>query len=949
MRIYENPEETSANRLLSRSYYIPESKGNRQLLNGIWNFAFFENGDYIDNITDWDTIPVPSCWELHGYEHPNYTNINFPFPCDPPYVPDYNPIGVYERTFLIENNNNKHYIVFDGVCSLAELYINGSYVGFTQGSHLTAEFDISNYIHQGENTIRVYVRKWCCGSYLESQDFIRFHGIFRDVSLLSRPVGHIFDVHIETKDNMVYCTADQPCKISLYDKDALLHTTDAIDGQCSFLVENPVLWNAEQPYLYTIVFEAQGEVIRRKFGFRTITISDKYEILINHTPVKLKGVNYHSSHPVTGWTTSEEDILKDLELMKQLNINCIRTSHYPPTPYFMDLCDEMGFYVILETDLECHGFIRRYAHTNYAYDIESGEWPSTQPQWKKEYVERMARAYERDKIHASIIMWSTGNESGYGENHVAMIDWLRAHDTSRLIHCEDASRAGKHDKTDVFSYMYSAPAVIESWAQDDTLKQPVILCEYAHSMGNGPGDLWDYWETFYKYKKLAGGCIWEWCDHAVLVDGVQKYGGDFPNELTHDSNFCCDGLVFSDRTLKAGSLEAKAAHAPFRLVYENEVLWITNHYDFLSFRDCTFQYALIVDGNTLEKQTITSDILPHERFSITPKHLPLTCELGCFASVSMVDKNGMETGTFQVELPVPILKEKVNVKPLTLEKTEREIIAKGDCFKYVLSRQTGMLTSMMIDGKEQLSAPMEFTTDRACTDNEKIMVFYWHRVDIWQGENLDNNFNKVYKLSVEENRVTITASAAGVSRAPYFRYTLQYKFFEDGSVHIKLDGNVRENAIWLPRLGFTFTLPYGHDHFRYFGNGPMESYCDMTHHGTVNWHASCADNEYVPYVRPQEHGNHTNTKQLEIAGGLKFIADTQMDVCVSHYHINAIQTAQHTDELIKSDATYLRIDYKDSGIGSKSCGPELHEKYRLSEKEIHFGFTIALNTDNLEF
>lgn len=940
MRIYENPEVTSANRLPSRSYYIPEAKGTCQSLNGVWNFAFFKNGDYIDNITDWDTIPVPSCWELHGYEHPNYTNINFPFPCDPPYVPDLNPTGVYERTFWIENVYNKHYIVFDGVCSLAELYINGSYVGFTQGSHLTAEFDISTYVHPGENTIRVYVRKWCCGSYLESQDFIRFHGIFRDVSLLSRPKEHIFDLHIETKDNRVYCTADQPCQISLYDKDTLLQTIDTEDGHCSFEVENPTLWNAEQPYLYTIVFEAKGEVIRRNFGFRTIAISDEYEILVNHTPIKLKGVNYHSSHPLTGWTTSEEDIRKDLELMKQLNINCIRTSHYPPTPYFMDLCDEMGFYVILETDLECHGFIRRYARVNYAYDLESGEWPSTQPQWKKEYVERMARAYERDKIHTSIIMWSTGNESGYGENHMAMIDWLRAHDTSRLIHCEDASRAGNHDKTDVFSYMYSAPSVIENWAKDDTRKQPIILCEYAHSMGNGPGDLWDYWETFYKYKKLAGGCIWEWCDHTVLEDGVQKYGGDFPNELTHDSNFCCDGLIFSDRTLKAGSMEAKAAHAPFRLTYEDGVLWITNHYDFLSFKDCTFHYTLMVDGNVIEKQALTSNILPHDRFSFTPDKLPAKCNLGCFASVTMIDRNGMETGTFQVELPVPLLKEKETSMPLMLKETEHEIIACGNQFKYVLSRQTGMLTSIMINDKEQLSGPMEFTTDRACTDNEKIMVFYWHRVDIWQSENLEYNFNKVYELSVEENRVTVTASAAGVSRAPYFRYVLQYEFFEDGSVHINLDGNVRENAIWLPRLGFTFTLPYEHDHFRYFGNGPIESYCDMTHHGTVNWHDSCADKEYVPYVRPQEHGNHTNTRQLEIAGGLKFIADTQMDICVSHYHTNVIQEATHTDELVKSDVTYLRIDYKDSGIGSKSCGPELAEKYRLSEKEIHFGFTI---------
>ncbi len=939
MRNYENPKQTSLNRMPPRSYYVPEGAGRLISLNGIWNFAFFENGDDIDEITNWETIPVPSCWEAQGYEYPNYTNINFPFPCDPPMVPDINPAGVYERTFFIEDTKLRHYIVFDGICSCGELYVNGSYVGFTQGSHLTAEFDITEFVRTGENTLRVYVRKWCCGSYLEDQDFIRFHGIFRDVSLLSRPEEHIFDLDIRTHENQVFCQTDRPCRISLYDKDCLLDSTFTESGCHTFTVNNPSFWNAETPCLYTLVFETQGEIIRQQFGFRDISISPEHEILLNGVPVKCKGVNYHSTHPEKGWTLSEEDMRKDLLLMKELNINCIRTSHYPTPPRFLDMCDELGFYVMVETDLECHGFIRRYANVDYVYDVDSGEWPSSQPQWTKEYVERMARTYERDKNHSSVIFWSTGNESCYGTNQDAMINWLRRRDGERLIQCEDASRAGKPENTDIFAYMYTGHDFLESWARDDALRQPVFLCEYAHAMGNGPGELWDYWDLFHQYKKLAGGCIWEWCDHAFLVDGVQKYGGDFPGELTHDGNFCCDGLVFSDRSLKPGSLEAKAAHAPFRLTYEKGLLWVTNYYDFLSFEGCRFVYRLTLDGEVLESRTLLSDIRPRERFSIAPGALPESCTLGCYASVQMFDRDDRQTALLQVQLPVPAVAAQREDRPLALKETDREIISEGEGFRYVLSRQTGMLTSILSGDREQLSGETSISANRACTDNDKAMADYWYFMNIWQGENLDRTFHKLYDLKIEGHRVVVNASEAGVSRAPYFRYQLTYEFFKDGRVHLELIGRIRENAIWLPRLGFSFTLPYCHDRFRYFGNGPLESYRDMCHHGTVDWHESCADNEYVNYVYPQEHGNHTNTRCLRI-GGLEFLADAEMEICVSHYNTAALQAAKHTDELQKSPYTHVRIDYKDSGMGSKACGPDLQEKYRLSEKEIRFGFTL---------
>lgn len=564
MRKYENPLKTSENRLKQRSWYIPEGSEKCDL-NGEWRFKYFENGDKAGEITEWDNITVPSCWQLKGYENPNYTNINYPFPCDPPYVPDINPVGIYERSFQLTDGSLDTYLVFEGVSSVAEVYINGKYVGFTEGSRLMAEFDITEFVSSGTNVIRVYVRKWCCGSYLEDQDAFRYNGIFRDIYILSRPQGHIFDLDLRTEENTIICTADKDFSAELYDGETLLSTGLSLGGKLCFTVDTPKLWTAETPNLYTVKFLAAGETVTRKVGFRTIEISPDYELLINGTPVKLKGVNHHDTHPEKGWTMSEEDYVRDLKLMKELNINTIRTSHYPPAPKFLDYCDEMGFYVILETDIETHGFLRRYANVGYCFDVDSPDWPCANPEWKKEFLSRMERAYERDKIHSSIIMWSTGNESGYSENQHDMIEWVKARDSQRLAHCEDASRKGTPDNTDVFSMMYPSVGRIKDWAEDNKIKQPVFMCEYAHAMGNGPGGVWDYWDAIYGNKKLIGGCIWEWADHVVLDYGVQKYGGDFVGELTHEGNFCCDGMVFADRSFKAGTYEIKNTYAPFRI------------------------------------------------------------------------------------------------------------------------------------------------------------------------------------------------------------------------------------------------------------------------------------------------------------------------------------------------------------------------------------------------
>ena len=811
-------------------------------------------------------------------------------------------------------------------------------MGFTQGSHLQAEFDITQYVVQGTNTLRVKVLKWCCGSYLEDQDFFRFNGIFRDTYLLQRPEDHLTDISIWTQGNTICVKADKKADITVFDADGTRLGFAAAQLNAAFEITNGIPWNPEKPYLYTVKLERNGEIITQKTGFRTVEVSDKCELLINGTPVKLRGVNHHDTDPVNGWCQTEQQLRRDLELMKKLNINCVRTSHYPPTPAFMGMCDEMGFYVILETDIETHGILRRYANVPYRFDVESEDWPGTNPSWRKEHLERMERAVNRDKNHCSIIMWSTGNESGHGPNHEAMIDWLHSLKDGRLVHCEDASRKGDYSRADVISNMYHDVQKLQNMAQDPRIRRPIMLCEYAHAMGNGPGDVWDYNEVFHQFPNIIGGCVWEWADHTVVVDGVQRYGGDFEGEKTHDENFCCDGMVFSDRSLKAGSYEVKAAYQPMHTELCGNVLKVTNRYDFTDLSECDLYCSVAADGETLWKEKICISLAPHETADIPLHFENYACTYAVYLTCTLVN-NGEN---------VAVTQHKIFEKPLVpaadgpafVEEKPYEVIFTGENFRYVFSKQFGTFTSMVVNGEEQLAEPVRLTVWRAPTDNDKNIKVFWGSYNIWQGENFDKLFSKVYACMVTDGSICVDASLAGVSRKPFFRYTLQVKVNCSGVIFVSLEGNVREKVVYLPRLGFEFTLPKENMNFRYYGCGPMESYSDLRHGSTVGMYESTAKAEYVPYVRPQEHGNHVNVRMLSI-GKLLFESDKAFSCNVSAFSTEAIDKAEHTDELLSDNKTHLRVDYKVSGIGSASCGPELMEKYRLSERNITFGFTIS--------
>ena len=957
MRIYENPEKTSENRLSPRSYYIPGGVSEYRLLNGDWKFAYFSRDiDVPEMIEAWDTIPVPSCWQILGYENANYTNINYPYPCDLPYVPDDNPCGVYEREFDIPKKWGKVYFVLEGVASCAFLYINGEYVGFTQGSHLQAEFDITDFVKEGTNTIRIKVLKWCCGSYLEDQDFFRFNGIFRDCYLLQRPEGHIVDVEMIPEDTGIHIQIDGQAKVRVLEGDKLL-TEETMQDVFSYVPENPVLWNAEKPFLYTVELEREGEIIALKAGLRRIEVSDQYELLINGVSVKLHGVNHHDTSKYRGWCQTDEELRADLLLMKELNINCVRTSHYPPTPKFIQMCDEIGLYVVLETDIETHGFVRRHADVSYGYDMGSNDWPCNRPEWKKEHVERMQRMVENYKNHSSVIMWSTGNESGHGCNHVEMIRWTKKRDASRLIHCEDASRKGQFHNADVYSRMYPSLADIEKFAQTNDINMPVFLCEYAHAMGNGPGDVYYYNELFDKYPKLIGGCIWEWADHVVTVDDVQKYGGDFEGELTHDGNFCCDGLVFADRTLKAGSMEAKAAYQPIRTNYEDGVLTVYNRLDFTNLDEYEFMVQIEVDGKAVYEEKMVLSAEPHTTVSVKIPYESVKCAYGVYLNTQLT-KDGKVWAMTQHELPY-VMKENEAAKcaggtdeisvsgcgcgSMTADAVMKEdtynIYISGEGFTYTFSKHYGAFTSLVVDGEEQLAGKNVLSAFRAPTDNDRNIINKWAQINIWEGENLDCTFSKVYACHVEDGVIKLTGSLAGVSRMPFLRYEQTVTVSGKGEINYALQGQIGDKVIWLPRLGYEFELPEGSKEFTYYGRGPVENYCDMHNWAPVGMYNSNTDKEYVGYVRPQEHGNHTEVKMLKI-GKLEFTSREGMEINVSRYSTAALYKAEHTDELVSDGKTHLRIDYKVSGIGSNSCGPKLEEAYRLSEKHITFGFSI---------
>lgn len=943
MRFYENPQKTSENREKPRAYYIPSGVSEFISLNGEWKFAYFENSDIVEKVSRWEKINVPSCWQLNGYDTPNYTNINFPFPCDMPYVPNINPVGIYKKDVIISNLDMKYYLVFEGVSSCAELYVNDKYVGFTQGSHLMSEFDLTDYLKSGTNEILVKVYKWCVGSYLEDQDMFRLNGIFRNVYILKRPTDHVRDFTVRTENNdTVIVKTDRVADIRLYDGVNIIGEYHAKSGE--FKLDSPKLWNAESPYLYTLEIERRGEIIKQKVGVREISVSRRNEILVNGKPITIKGVNHHDVHPENGWCLTDEEVYRDIKRIKDINANAIRTSHYPPCPKFLDYCDELGVYVILEADNETHGFIYRDPTDKYVYDMEENEWPATNPTWLKEHLNRAERTYTRDKNHASVIMWSVGNECGYGANIEAMAEYFKTADGTRLVHSESASLLGKKsDNISVYSRMYPSLDELEKWATDDSYDQPIFLCEYCLSQGNGAGDIWEYVDLFLKYPKLVGGCIWQWADHGLNRDGEVTYGGDYKGELVNSGAFCCNGVVFNDRSYKAAAHELKAAYLPIRIKRDNGDIIVTNCYDFTSLKNHTIRYAIRVDELTVEEDTVNISIPPKESRRFTPKRIPDICSYGVNIDVTLISPEGRELGTLTEKLDARVFQKERASEPLSeadITDSPNYITVQGKGFVYRFSKTFGNFDSLKLKGKELLYGPVKIGAYRPLMENDLVMADVYTTKTEARGFNINHTFNNVRKVSLKDNVITTEGVLAGVSRKPFLRYVLKYTFFKDGKIKTDIRATVEEKAPWLLRFGFEIPLIKDIKSFEYYGLGPYENLPDICHHVREDKFRSNVKNEYVNYVVPQDHGNHMGVKYAVFNKLLRFETESTFVLNASQYSIEQIDKAKHQNDLGSPYATHVRIDYKVSGTGSSSCGPWVRECFRITEKDIKFSFNI---------
>lgn len=1001
---HENANTLHVNTEPPRSYFIPckyekEAEkadifhtGRSIVLNGDdWRFRFYKSTHYIReeelkedfDLSDFDFIKVPGCWQTQGYDKNQYTNVRFPIPYDPPYVPDENPAGLYVKEFTLEKEqlNEKLYLNFDGVDSCFYLYINGRFVGYSQVSHCNSEFDITNYVKEGRNRISVIVLKWCDGTYLEDQDKFRFTGIFRDVYILMRPLKHIRDYRINTYLADDFSKADIeieldkpsafPVSVKLYNPDGKLEFyTEVKDEKVIVNINKPVLWNAEEPALYCLMFKTEQEYICQKVGIRKVEIRDNV-ICLNGQNIKLKGVNHHDSDPYTGMAITREQMEKDLRLMKEHNINAVRTSHYPGTPWSMQMYDEYGFYVMDEADIESHGTIEIYGGSypdEPFIELQSEKkfgLLMKEPSYEKAVLDRIQRMVQRDKNCTCVLFWSMGNESGYGPNMEKAIQWVKEYDPHRLLNYEgsvwqEEGYVNDTSNLDIYSRMYAPVEFIDEYCQKEG-KKPFVHIEYCHAMGNGPGDLEEYFELMYKYERYAGGFVWEWCDHGIYMgkteDGRDKfyYGGDFQEEL-HDKNFCMDGLVYPDRRIHTGLLEHKNVARPIRAVKKKNKIYFTNCLDFV---DAAKQYDIYYELHTengVEKfgKVEMNSLKPRETKSV---EIPCIVYSDCkyvFVNFRYVQKEeqkltekGYEAGFDQI-----ILKREADEKEwaeagdnIHIEEKECEIILKGKNFCYHFDTVKGTFVRLVREGVTITDCPIEFNVWRAPMDNDVKILALWKRAGY------DRAYTKNYgcTLSKEDRTVQIKVkfSIAANCIQPLLRGTAVWKIDREGSLSIAVTADRNEEMPFLPRFGIRMFLPKSFTKVAYWGYGPQESYIDKHRGCKWGYYESDVEDMEELYIRPQENGSHFDcfyTSISDIKNGKIVVKGRNYSFKASAYTQEELEFKKHNFEQEKSGYTILCLDGYHSGCGSGSCGPELAKKYRVDGKKLDFSFVLEFDS-----
>ncbi len=1013
---WENPHVLQRNREPARATLVPYADETSALagergaspfflmLSGAWQFHYAPSprdvpADFQRESFDasaWDAIPVPGNWQMHGYGRPNYTNVTYPYPVDPPRVPQDNPTGCYRREFIVPDGwaGRQVFLNFDGVNSAFHVWVNGQMAGYSQGAHLPAEFNITALLRPGRNLLAVQVYQWSDGAYLEDQDFWRLNGIFRDVYLLATPAVHVRDVWARARLTNHYTDGSLSARVALkndgneigegYGVLARLVNADGetiveqalteaariepgqeIQVEAEADVMTPSKWSAETPSLYTLLIiltrtsaDQPREVLQAlpvKVGFRNIEVKEQ-RLLVNGQPVKLKGVNRHDTHPDFGHAVTYESMLRDIFLMKQHNINTVRTSHYPNDPRWLDLCDRYGLYVIDEADLETHGFA--YTDINRL---------SNDPEWEAAYLDRAERMVERDKNHPCVIFWSLGNESGYGRNHDAMSAWIRARDDSRLIHYEGAQYAP--GVVDVVSQMYPTVAHIIAQGQVTDDPRPYFMCEYAHAMGNGPGNLKEYWDAIYAYPRLIGGCVWEWVDHAIrrrLPDGREwfAYGGDF-DDHPNDGNFCIDGLNFPDRIPHTGLIEYKKVIEPVRVEAVDlpaGKVRIHNRYDFLSPGHLDIAWSVTRDGELIEEGELPRlDTPPH---GATVVSLPFSLPKGAPGAIYHLNLSfrlartmpwaarGFEVAWAQFELPVkpaprPVVRAQ-SMPALRVTPLQRVIEIEGQDFEMVFDRWTGTIAHWAYAGLDLLTAGPRLQLWRAPTDNDV------HIAREWRKAGYD-------RLMTQVDQVAITAQSPGAARIEVDYRLNAYGVttcFECRSVYTIYGAGdvVAQTALKpasapeaplppLPRVALQMRLPDQFDQFAWLGRGPHESYIDRRESARFGLYAGPVDAQFVPYIFPQENGLKSDARWAALTNrrgvGLLVIGMPSINVAAQRYSTEDLTQARHTHELTRLDEIVLTLDHAHNGLGSNSCGPGPLPQYTLQPAPISFAVRLS--------
>ncbi|MDE7416495.1 MAG: DUF4981 domain-containing protein [Lachnospiraceae bacterium] len=1018
-RHYENLNVLHENTMPARAYYIPASgrvdtsAGNReksdriQMLNGKWKFRYYRSvydlkdafyaPDY--DTSDYNLINVPCAWQMEGYDGHQYTNIRYPFPFDPPYVPHDNPCGSYVYAFDYHEDAKapKVYLNFEGVDSCFYVWLNGTYIGYSQVSHATSEFDVSGVITEGQNKLAVLVLKWCDGSYLEDQDKFRMSGIFRDVYLLKRPVQAIRDFFVRTETcrassedmaevsvRLEYFEKIVPTQVHIYDAKGMVAAEGKVERiktasstkitEIKLGIANPVLWNTEEPYLYTLVLGTESETITDHVGIREIYIENKI-VYLNGRAIKFRGVNRHDSDPVTGPAASMEQMKKDLMLMKQHNFNAVRTSHYPNAPVFYELCDRYGFLVIDEADLESHGPSEIF-HKDYSDSNKFHHWNgpiADNPEWGEAIMDRVQLCIHRDKNRPSVVIWSMGNESAYGCNFEQALQWTKLFDSSRLTHYESARYRNRHKQydyssLDLYSRMYPTMEEIRTYLQNAPTK-PFILCEYCHSMGNGPGDLEDYFQMIDQNKFMCGGFVWEWCDHAVAYreadEGrtVYYYGGDH-GELIHDGNFCMDGLVYPDRTPHTGLLEYKNVYRPARVVsfdQRTQILKIRNHMEFTDLAVYTeIRYEVSCDGVCAETGTILPfSVMPGQvgsvrmGISIPPRgrsylklyyHMRHGTELVPAGYLLGFDEILLDTEDNRNQTAVSLMEEAHEKAEITVQETDTEVFCTGKNFLYTFDKRTGLFSSLSYTGAEYLNRPMELNIWRAPTDNDMYIKKEWKRA------RYDHAYSRAYNTVVQkaESFVVINSIASILADSVQQMMNVCLTWQIDGSGSIRSSILVKRDMEFpvLPRFGIRLFLRQDFDRISYYGMGPTESYRDKHRAASHGLYRVKVRDLYEPYLRPQENGSHMDCDFVTVSDGrfaLAAASNRTFSFNASVYTQEELERKAHEHELEPSGSTVLCLDYAQNGIGSNSCGPEVLSQYQFDEEEFLFEIKLVLS------